>query len=467
MSGAVEHAAVKAVVPVVDLSPIDRALDSDDEGALARAVKSFRAADIGRDLSRRSVAQGRRLILASDEREAAQALQSAHPTVAARVIQSCDVGRSARILSFLPVEKQTAILSLVDPEDRSRLESALDADDRRDVSRLMAYPPSAVGRHATPKIWRVPSTATVGDALQALRADDADIEVAQNCYVVVENQKPVGVVPLRKLVTTDPSAPIAKVMSTDVIALSEETEVGDAAEIIRTHNFLSLPVVDKQGALVGAVRLNDLFDVTLSRVGTGLLNQGAVEGSVAAQAPYFQLGLFRAVRSRLTWLILLFVAETATGTVLRHFEDELAKVVALSFFIPLLIGTGGNAGSQTVSTVIRALALGEVRTRDVMRVVFKEMTTGLLLGLLLGAIAFGRALLWGVTYDLAACVGLTVLVVCTWANTVGAAIPVAAQAVKIDPTVVSAPLITTLVDASGLFIYLTIAHVLVAQLHGG
>jgi magnesium transporter len=169
----------------------------------------------------------------------------------------------------------------------------------------------------------------------------------------------------------------------------------------------------------------------------------------------------------LTWLILLFVAETATGTVLRHFEDELAKVVALSFFIPLLIGTGGNAGSQTVSTVIRALALGEVRTRDVGRVVLKEMTTGLLLGLLLGAIAFGRALLWGVHPDLAACVGVTVLVVCTWANTVGAAIPVAAQALKIDPTVISAPLITTLVDASGLFIYLTIAHVLVAQLNGG
>jgi magnesium transporter len=457
---------VKTVVPIPDLSLLDHALDDTDDAALGRAVKSFRPADIGRDLSRRSIAQGRRLILASDERQAALALRSAHPTVAANVIQSCDVGRSARILAFLPVEKQVAILAQVDSDDRARLEAALDTDDRRDVARLMAYPQSAVGRYATPKIWRVPHTATVGEALDVLRAGDSDIEVAQNCYVVADNQ-PVGVVPLRKLVTLDPDEKVSKAMSSDIIVLPEETEVGDAAEIIRTHNFLSLPVVDKQGALVGAVRLNDLFDAALSRVGTGILNQGAVQGSLAAQAPYFQLKLFSAVRSRLTWLILLFVAETATGTVLRHFEDELAKVVALSFFIPLLIGTGGNAGSQTVSTVIRALALGEVRTRDVARVVLKEMTTGLLLGLLLGAIAFGRALLWGVNYDLAACVGITVLVVCTWANTVGAAIPVAAQALKIDPTVVSAPLITTLVDASGLFIYLTIAHVLVAQLHGG
>src|SRR5499425_794419 len=131
---------------------------------------------------------------------------------------------------------------------------------------------------------------------------------------------------------------------------------------------------------------------------------------------YFASKPWRNIRLRFNWLLLLFVAETFTGTVLRHFEDELAKVVALSFFIPLLIGTGGNAGSQTVSTVIRALALGEVRMRDVIRVLAKEVTTGVLLGALLGAIAFGRALLWGVTPDLAACVGVTVLVVCTWAN---------------------------------------------------
>src|SRR5258708_18704217 len=142
----------------------------------------------------------------------------------------------------------------------------------------------------------------------------------------------------------------------------------------------------------------------------------AVVDPGALDKPYFQNSVLMVVRKRIGWLLLLFVAETFTGTVLRHYEGELAAVVALSFFIPLLIGTGGNAGSQTVSTVIRALALGEVRLRDAARVVLKELSTGLLLGLLLGSIAFGRALLWGVHTDLATCVGLTVLVVCTWAN---------------------------------------------------
>jgi magnesium transporter len=189
-----------------------------------------------------------------------------------------------------------------------------------------------------------------------------------------------------------------------------------------------------------------------------------VIGKVSGAVPYFQVPLYKVVRSRITWLILLFVAETLTGTVLRAFEDELAKVVALSFFVPLIIGTGGNAGSQTVSTIIRALALGEVRSRDVLRVLGKEVLTGVLLGVLLGGIAFGRSQLWGVGPQLGACVAITIFVVCVWANLVGSVIPLAAHALKIDPTVVSGPLITTLVDATGLLIYLSVAHLTISAL---
>lgn len=454
----------RRALPVADLSTVDAALPQGDE-ALRQAMKGVRAADVGRDLSRRSVPEGSRLLRASDDRSAALILRSANPTVAANVLSTCELGQSVRMLGFLPVNTQVAILDRLDEGLRERVTADLDAADRRDIQKLLALAPSAVGRFATPKIWRCDRAALVRDALEALRAGSEEIEVAQNLYVTNAEQL-VGVVPLRVVAVSDPATPIEGIMTTDVLALTEETEVGDAAEIIQTHNFLSLPIVDKAQRLVGAVRVDDLLDAALSQLGTGFLNQGAVAGKIASQVPYFQLPMWRAVRSRITWLVLLFVAETATGTVLRHFEDELAKVVALSFFIPLLIGTGGNAGSQTVSTVIRALALGEVRIRDALRVVMKELSTGLLLGLLLGAIAFGRALLWGVHVDLATCVGITVLVVCTWANTVGALIPLGAEAVGIDPTVVSAPLITTLVDASGLFIYLSVAKLLIAQLHG-
>jgi magnesium transporter len=465
MSGAQTEEVVRSAVPIPDLSPVDAAIGKGRD-ALRAVVQRFRPADLGRDLSRRSIEECRSLIEASDDRRAAAMLRSAHPAVAGNVLAVCDPKHAARLLAFLPTDHQVAILGAMPERDRAEIQGALDPEDKKNVDRLLAHRESAVARLMTPKIWRCERSRTAGDAMASLRDKSDQIEVAQNCYLV-DDDKLVGVVALRELAVAPPETPLEALMTRDPIALSEDTERGDAAEIIQTHDFLSLPVITQEGRLVGAVRVDDLLDAALSKVGTGFLNQGGVAGKVAAQVPYFQTSLLKVVRSRITWLVLLFVAETATGTVLRTFEDELAKVVALSFFIPLLIGTGGNAGSQTVSTVIRALALGEVRLRDVLRVLLKEVSTGLVLGILLGGIAFGRALLWGVGYDLAACVGITVLVVCTWANTVGSLIPIGAQRLGIDPTVISGPLITTLVDASGLFLYLSIAKLMIAQLRGG
>ncbi len=464
MSGAPDaEEVVRSAVPIPDLSVIDTALSRGGD-ALREAVKRVRPADLGRDLSRRSLEHGARILDAIDDRRGAAMLKAAHPSVAGRLLGRADCARAAHALTFLPTDHQVDILAAVETEARAKIEATLEDGDREAVRRLLAYPEGVVARLMTPKVWRCEATQTVGHAMAILRERGDDIEVAANLYVV-EAGVLVGVAALREVAVEPADRPISEIMVRAPIAVGEQTPRGDAADIIRTHDFLSLPVIDGAGKLVGAVRVDDLLDAALSRVGTAFLNQGAVAGKVAGREPYFLTPLARTVRSRLTWLILLFVAETATGTVLRYFEDELAKVVALSFFVPLLIGTGGNAGSQTVSTVIRALAIGEVRVRDVWRVVIREVSAGVLLGILLGTIAFGRALLWGVSYDLAFCVAVTILVVCTWANAVGATIPLAAQRLGIDPTVVSAPLITTLVDASGLFIYFTVAHLMIAQLH--
>lgn len=461
-SGVDSEKPVRSALPPADLRVIDEALAG--RGDLRAAVEKVRPADIGRDLSRRSTEDACRILQAGDDRRGAAALRAAHPAVAANILAHCEAAHVARLVAFMPTEHLARMLARLKPADRARVEAALDPARKADVERLLSYGETAVGRLATPKIWRCDRRATVGAALDILRDTAAQIEVASNCYVV-EGERLVGVAALRTLAVTPRDTPIGSVMTPDPIALEEKSDLADAAEVVHTHDFLSLPVIDAAGRLVGAVRVDDLLDAALDKLGTGILNQGGVAGKTAAQVPYFQMHLWRVVRTRLTWLVLLFVAETATGTVLRHFEDELAKVVALSFFVPLLIGTGGNAGSQTVSTIIRALALGEVQLRDVLRVVGREISAGVLLGLLLGAIAFGRALLWGVHGDLAVCVAITILAVCTWANAVGAMVPILAQKLGIDPTVVSAPLITTLVDASGLFIYFSVAHLTIAQLH--
>ena len=251
-------------------------------------------------------------------------------------------------------------------------------------------------------------------------------------------------------------------MTTKVVSAAPTDDQEVVARLVAHYNFMALPIVDR-GRILGIVTVDDVLDVLVEEGTEDQLKFGAVEPGVLNQ-PYFTTSIWRVVRSRLGWLLLLFVAETATGSVLRHFEDELARVVALSFFIPLLIGTGGNTGAQTVSTIIRGIAIREIRLRDTGRVLARELASGALLGLLLGAVGFLRAEMWGTGIELSIVVALTLVAVVLWANTVGALIPLVAQRFKVDPALVSAPLITTLVDASGLVIYLLIAKMLLTAL---
>src|SRR6185436_4014000 len=206
-----------------------------------------------------------------------------------------------------------------------------------------------------------------------------------------------------------------------VQALEDQEAV---ATKIAKYNLLAVPVLEKDASVVGFVTVDDVIDVMVAEQTEDVLKMAAIEGG-ALDKPYFENPIPLVVRKRIGWLLLLFVAETFTGTVLRHYEGELAAVVALSFFIPLLIGTGGNAGAQTVTTIIRSLALGEIRLKDVWRVLGREASTGVLVGLLVGGVAFGRALLWGAHMPLAITVAITVLTICTWSTTVGSLIPIA------------------------------------------
>jgi magnesium transporter len=235
-------------------------------------------------------------------------------------------------------------------------------------------------------------------------------------------------------------------MDPNVRFVTAHMDQEDVARTMAHYNMLALPVVDDAGVLLGVITHDDVLDVLEEETTEDVLKLAGVEPGPIIDKPYWSRGIFDVARSRFVWLLVLFAASTLTGSVLRYFEAELQAVVALTFFIPLIIGTGGNAGSQTVAGVIRALALEEISRRDALRVAWREGQTSLILGALL-AIA----------------VGLTLLLVCIWANLVGALVPIAADAIGVDPTVMSAPVISTLVDATGLLIYLSVAGLVLAQ----
>ena len=388
------------------------------------------------------------------------------PTMTRRsaILENLPAARAAQILEGMAADERTDLVKHMGERDRRKLLPLMRADVRAEVERLCQYPDHSAGGIMTTEFVRLDPAMRVGEALKHIRAVARDKESIYACYVLDPRWgRLLGSLSLRDLVMADLQQPISDVMRRRPITVEALDDQESVAHKIAKYNLLAVPVLEKDGSVVGFVTVDDVVDVLIEEGTEDILRLAGVEHG-ALDKPYFENSVWLVVRRRIGWLLLLFVAETMTGTVLRHYESELAAVVALSFFIPLLIGTGGNAGSQTVSTIIRALAIGEVRLGDALRVVLKEASAGLALGLLLGGIAFGRAMLWGVGDDLAACVAITVLIVCTWANTVGAVIPLAASRVGIDPTVISGPLITTLVDASGLFIYLSVAHVLVAQL---
>jgi magnesium transporter len=258
---------------------------------------------------------------------------------------------------------------------------------------------------------------------------------------------------------SDLQTPVPLVMRRKPVTVSVLDDQEDVAQKIGKYNLLAVPVIEQDGSVVGFVTVDDVIDVLIEEQTEDILRMAAVEPG-AMDKPYFHNPILRVVRKRIGWLLLLFVAGTLTSAVLHHFESELAAVVALAFFIPLLIGTGGNAGAQTVMTVIRSLALGEVGVRHARRVVMREATTGVLVGLLVAPVALGQALLWKAPFELALTVAVTMFSICVWSTTVGSLVPILAQRFGVDPAVLSAPLITTLVDATGLVIYFSIAKLI-------
>lgn len=425
-------------------------------GTLLNAQRPADAADIINRL--RGDDQIRAYKLLSPQ-QAAEVLHEVGAETTRHILHHLTPQEIADVLNRMPMDEAAEIVTDDVPDRQDELLALMQAENAALVRDLLQYPRKGAGRLMTEKFVRATPDMTAKKTLQLLRNLDAQVETLTDIYVVDSEVKLVGVLSLRELVTAPPNQKLAQLMTTQVVSVGPEEDREEVARLLSRYDFLAIPVV-ADGKLLGIITVDDLIDVLVEEDTEDALRFGGIEGGGTIDQPYFTVPLFQVIRKRVGWLLLLFLAETLTGSVLRIFEAELDTVVALSFFIPLLIGTGGNTGAQTVSTIIRGLALHEIRLKDSWKVLVRELGTGLLMGLLLGAVAFGRAQLWGTGVALAGVVALTIVAICTWANTIGSLVPLIAQRFKIDPAVVSAPLITTLVDATGLAIYMLIAKAL-------
>jgi magnesium transporter len=389
------------------------------------------------------------------------------PTMRRRgaILEHLEPPRAAQILEGLSADQRTDIIQQMGQLERRRVIPKLTSEAQSELEHLLQYPDHTAGGIMTTEFVHLDPKMSVGDTLKHIRSVAREKESIYACYVLEEvSGRLLGSVSLRDLVMAELDRPVSEVMRRKPITVTTLEDQESVANKIAKYNLLAVPVLDPKESVVGFVTVDDVIDVLVKEQTEDILRMAGVEPG-ALDKPYFDNPLMRVVRKRIGWLLLLFVAGTLTSAVLHRYEAELAAVVALSFFIPLLIGTGGNAGSQTVMTVIRSLALGEIGMKNAWKVVLREAATGAIVGLAVGSVAFVQAIvLWRTPFPLALTVSVTMLSICIWSTSVGSVIPIIADRLGIDPAVLSAPLISTLVDATGLIIYLTIAKMILEQI---
>ena len=380
-----------------------------------------------------------------DDPEAAELAGELSDSDLVRIVDEMEPDEAADLLGDLDPERSQAILAkLHDPDE---------------VSPLLIYQDKTAGGRMTSDLLALRRRMTVADALGSVRtsAPSSSAETLYFLYVVDRNNRLVGVTCLYDLLRADPTTLMSEVMSPDVISVQPDEDQEQVARLMGRYSLLSVPVVSADDVLLGIITHDDLVDVMEQEATEDIQKLGATQ---PLDRGYLETPVLTVARKRVGWLLLLFLTETLTGSVLRMYEVELAAVVSLSFFIPLLIGTGGNAGSQTTSTIIRSLALGQIDLKDALPVLWHEFRVGLLLGLVMGLVGFARALLWHTPFTVAQAVALALLSIVVWANVVGSLLPILASRLRIDPAIVSGPFMSTLVDATGLLIYLQVAKMM-------
>ncbi|WP_234796013.1 magnesium transporter [Mycobacteroides chelonae] len=438
----------------------------------ARAVSEWLrlagTAERSRMVAQMSKEQIVHLVSLLDEQTGPELLGSLDAHAAAQVVRAAGVERCGRFFEALDYDTAADIVRQLGGVRRETLLQTLSPEYVEALEAVLQWPPESVAAHMIPDVF------TIGPELKVPAAQES-VRAQSRCgggkvhggtgqiYVTDADRHLLASVGFDDLVLADPNQTVAQFMSEDPIRVGPLTDAEHAARILIDYDLLALPIVDDQGEVLGVLTAEAADDILIEEATEDAERQG---GSEPLDVPYVRASPAHLWRKRIVWLLVLFVAEAYTGTVLKAFEDELEAAVSLAFFIPLLIGTGGNTGTQITTSLIRAMATGQFHIRDLPRVLFNELSTGVLVALTMAGAGIMRAWTLGVGKEIAITVSLTLFAIVLWTALVASLLPPLLQKLKVDPAVVSAPMITTLVDGTGLIIYFLIAHATLPQLAG-
>lgn len=333
-----------------------------------------------------------------------------------------------------------------------------DEKKRKLINHFLNYPDNSAGSIMTIEFVDLKKEMTIKDAMKYIRETGVDKETIDTCYVIDNNRKLEGILPIRKIILSDENVLIKDIMDTNFISVKTLHDQETVALIFRKYDLLSMPVVDNENRLVGIITIDDIVDIIDQENTEDFQKMAAMEPS---EDEYLKTGVVTLAKNRIVWLLILMISATLTGGIIKKYEDVLQSVVLLTAYIPMLMDTGGNAGSQSSTLIIRGLALGEIKLNDFFKVLWKELRVSILVGVTLASVNFLRIIIFDKTsvyVALTVCISLFFTVIL--AKVVGGMLPIAAKKLKMDPAIMASPLITTIVDAFALFIYFTTAKIL-------
>jgi magnesium transporter len=386
----------------------------------------------------------------------------------AQMLLAMQPGERRLWLRVLPPDDVADTVQQVPQEARAGLLELLDDASRREVTALLAYAEDAAGGLMSPRFARLRPEMTVDEAIRYLRRQARErLETIYYAYVLDHEQRLCGVVSFRDLFAAPQNTLLADVMHTSVISVEDTLDQESVARVMAEHDLNAIPVVDGNGRMKGIVTIDDVVDVVQREATEDIQKLGGME---ALETPYMQTSLGALIKKRAGWLSVLFVGELLTASAMGRYQDEIARAVILALFVPLIISSGGNSGSQATTLIIRALALGEITLRDWWRIIRRELAAGVVLGLILATLGLVRVLAWQALFHsygehylgIAVAVAVSLVGVVTWGTVAGSMLPMIIRRLGADPASASAPFVATLVDVSGLVIYFNVSRVILS-----
>lgn len=385
-------------------------------------------------------------------------------SVQKNIIQELPPFKTAELLNELPADDRTAFLEELPSEVVKELIKTLDPEERRITLSLLGYPEGSVGRLMTPDYIAVNADWTMAEVLDHIRETGKDSETIDVIYVVNDNGGFVDDMRIREVILASPDKKVSEVIDNRYIALKVTDDQESANQIFKMNNRVALPVLDDNNLLLGIVTIDDVLWVTNEEFSEDIQRIGGTE---ALDEPYLEMPILKLFQKRVVWMVVLFLGEMLTATAMGYFEDEISRAVVLALFVPLIISSGGNSGSQASTLIIQAMAVGEITISDWWRVLRREIVSGLLLGSVLGAIGFLRVIAWSQFFPqvygphyafIGLTVGISLVGVVLWGTLSGSMLPLLLKRLGADPAVSSAPFVATLVDVTGLIIYFSVAY---------